>query len=350
MLLRRRGILQEIANRKSVALALILSIDTTKAGSASDTFIMPTVASGYDAVIKWGDGTSTNVTGTPGNITKVYGVAGTYQITISGIFPYPYFNNGGDKLKLVGIDNLGNPGFLNDLQSAFYGCANNDYLNDENDEVLAVLTNGYRMFYGNSLTTLPAGMTLDVLTDGYQMFQNNSLTDLPAGMNLDVLTNGRQMFTYNSLTDLPANMTLAALTDGYAMFYDNSLTDLPANMTLAALTDGYAMFYDNSLTALPAGMTLDVLTNGGDMFRYNSLTALPSGMILAALTDGTYMFYGNTINTTRYSQLLVDMEANNTNDNVPFHGGYSKYNSAGEIARNKLIARGWTINDGGLEI
>jgi len=73
-------------------------------------------------------------------------------------------------------------------------------------------------------------------------------------------------------------------------------------------------------------------------------------MVLAALTDGRYMFYGNTINTTRYSQLFVDMEANNPHDNVPFHGGYSKYNSAGEIARNKLIARGWTINDGGLEI
>jgi len=89
MLLRRRGILQEIANRKSGALALILSIDTTKAGSASDTFILPAAGSGYDAVIKWGDGTRTNVTGTPGNITKVYSVAGTYQITISGIFPYP---------------------------------------------------------------------------------------------------------------------------------------------------------------------------------------------------------------------------------------------------------------------
>jgi hypothetical protein len=35
-------------------------------------------------------------------------------------------------------------------------------------------------------------------------------------------------------------------------------------------------------------------------------------------------------------------------DNVPFGGGNSKYNLAGETARNTFIAKGWTFTDGGL--
>jgi len=72
-------------------------------------------------------------------------------------------------------------------------------------------------------------------------------------------------------------------------------------------------------------------------------------MELPVLTNGNSMFLNNTINTTRYSQLLIDLENLNPNDNITFDGGNSKYNSAGEIARDALIARGWIITDGGLE-
>jgi hypothetical protein len=37
-------------------------------------------------------------------------------------------------------------------------------------------------------------------------------------------------------------------------------------------------------------------------------------------------------------------------NNVPFHGGNSKYNTNGQTARNTLIAKNWTFTDGGLEI
>jgi hypothetical protein len=86
------------------------------------------------------------------------------------------------------------------------------------------------------------------------------------------------------------------------------------------------------------------------MFLSNNLTSLPTGMGLSLLTNGSFMFIGNTINTARYSQLLIDLEAGNPNNNVAFHGGNSQYNAAGQTARNALIARGWTITDGGLEI
>jgi len=215
---------------------------------------------------------------------------------------------------------------------------------------LANVTNGMYMFFGNSLTALPTGMTLANLTDGSDMFYGNSLAALPSGMTLANLTDGEQMFRYNSLTALPSGMTLASLTDGGYMFYGNSLTALPTGMTLANLTDGFGMFYDNSLTALPSGMTLANMTNGGYMFRSNSLTDLPSGITFSNLYNGINIFLGSTINTTRYSQLLIDIENLNSYNNFSFHGGNSQYNTSGQTARNILTAlpRNLTITDGGL--
>ena len=71
-------------------------------------------------------------------------------------------------------------------------------------------------------------------------------------------------------------------------------------------------------------------------------------MTLANLTNGDQMFENNTINTARYSTLLVDIENFNSNLNVPFGGGNSKYNTDGKTARNLLIAnQNWTFTDAG---
>ena len=139
------------------------------------------------------------------------------------------------------------------------------------------------------------------------------------------------------------------VTHGSNMLRNNNLTSLPEGMDLPLLTDGRFMFLDNLLTSLPKEMELPLLMNGAAMFVGNSITSLPEGMILVNLTNGSLMFLGNKINTERYSQLLIDLEANNNNNNVSFNGGDSKYNAQGEIARNALIARGWSFTDGGLE-
>tara|TARA_R110000764_G_scaffold215980_2_gene302803 strand:- start:319 stop:1488 length:1170 start_codon:yes stop_codon:yes gene_type:complete len=140
-----------------------------------------------------------------------------------------------------------------------------------------------------------------------------------------------------------------SVTNCSSMFRDNNLTSLPSVMTLESLDSGATMFTNNNLTTLPSGIKLASLTNGAYMFYQNSLISLPSGIKLASLTNGAYMFLGNTINTTRYSELLVDLESGNTNNGVIFHGGNSEYNTTGETARDLLVVRTWTITDGGLE-
>lgn len=277
-----------------------LLIDTLNAGTPVGFTIPIAAGGGYLYDVDWGDGiTTTNHTG---SATHTYAVDGVYQVQISGTFPRLFFNNGGDKLKVIDILNWGQTGFSTTQTSAFFGLSNLTEIPTASDAWYNSIINGLSMFRNANLTYLPSNMTLDSLIDGSRMFQLNDFTLLPSGM------------------------ILGNLTDGSYMFYLTNLQELPSTLTLASLTNGYGMF------------------------RSLSLTDLPTGITLANLTDGTQMFEGNTINTTRYSQLLIDMNANNSNNNVIFHGGNSKYNAAGETARNALIARGWTITDGGLEV
>jgi hypothetical protein len=154
-----------------------------------------------------------------------------------------------------------------------------------------------------------------------------------------------------NLTTLPQNNDyLNQIIDITTIFRECHNLILPDSLTFEAAVIGTNALLFNNLTSLPPLMNLPNLQVADNMLRGNSFTDLPVGMTLPNLTDGTNFLLDSTINTERYSQLLVDMAAGNNNTNVPFHGGNSKYNDAGEVARDLLIAnQNWTFTDGGKE-
>ena len=67
-------------------------------------------------------------------------------------------------------------------------------------------------------------------------------------------------------------------------------------------------------------------------------------------TDFTGFAAGITWTTASYSALIISMNAYLTKTGVPFHGGYSKYDTSAVAAHDNLTAvKTWTITDGGLE-
>src|SRR5690606_20632879 len=147
-------------------LPLIMTIDTTK-GDGLASFAIPTSGSEvYNYSVDWGD--ENNTSGHTGNATHTYSASGVYQITIKGKFPNVYFNNGGDKLKLISIDQWGDIDYSTDQLGAFRGCINLNSLADDIEWINGI-TNGAYMFGYNSLTSLPSGMTLSSLTSGINM-------------------------------------------------------------------------------------------------------------------------------------------------------------------------------------
>lgn len=100
----------------------------------------------YDFTVNWGDGNIDIYTGTGSVLTAAhtYSIPGTYSVSIAGVFPRIYFNNVGDRLKILSIDQWGNI-VWESCERAFYGCANLHVYATDNPNFTNV-TSMFRMF------------------------------------------------------------------------------------------------------------------------------------------------------------------------------------------------------------
>ena len=105
----------------------------------------------------------------------------------------------------------------------------------------------------------------------------------------------------------------------------------------------------SSLTSFPLIDTSNVENSSLTFFGCTGLTSLPL-IDLSSMTFASNMFGGCTLNTTDWSNLLIQTETLNHNNSVTWSGGNSLHNAAGQTAINDLVANhGWVITDGGLE-
>ena len=101
-------------------LAFIMAWETTTDG---ESITIPTfTGETYDYTVDWGDGSAVE-SGQTGNATHTYATAGKYDVSITGTFPRIYFNNTGDKTKILEVKQWGSQPWTS-MASAFYGCRN----------------------------------------------------------------------------------------------------------------------------------------------------------------------------------------------------------------------------------
>ena len=299
---------------------MIIVVDTTKAGSASNTFVLPIIKDTTETVkIYWGDGT--NSTGVNGNNTHVYAASGIYTVKIeSRLFGGIYFNNLGDKAKITKIANYGQ-GVSRLNIGSFYGCS--------------------------SLLSIDIGNIVSNGADASNQYRGcTALTTVPL-FNLSSVTNAYAMFAYCPVTTVPL-FNLSNCTSTGSMFYEcTALTTVPL-LNLSNLINASYMFYRClELTTVPL-LNLSSCTNATGMFsQCLKLTTVPL-FDLSKVTNASYMFSGVTLTTQSYSDFLINLATLPLQSGVSFHGGNSKYNPAAAIARAYLVSNfGWTITDGG---
>ena len=196
---------------------MIIVVDTTKAGSASNTFVLPIIKAASEVVkIYWGDGT--NSTGVNGNNTHVYAASGIYTVKIeSRLFGGIYFNNLGDKAKITKIANFGQ-GVSRLNTGSFYGCS--------------------------SLLSIDIGNIVSNGTNAYAMFSRcTALTTVPL-LNLSSVTNAGNMFsgvtlTTQSYSDFLINLATLPLQSGVSFHGGNSKYNLAAAIARAYLISNF---------------------------------------------------------------------------------------------------------------
>ena len=251
---------------------MIIVVDTTKAGSASNTFVLPIIKATSETVkIYWDDGT--NSVGANGDNTHVYVASGIYTVKIeSRLFGGIYFNNLGDKAKITKIANYGQ-GVSRLNIGSFFGCSS--LLSIAIGNIVsngADATNQYRGC--TALTTVPL-LNLSSVTNAYAMFAYcAALTTVPL-FNLSNCTSTRSMFfECTSLTTIPL-LDLSSVTDATNMFTGVTLT-----------TQSYSDFLIN-LATLP--LQSGVSFHGGNS-KYNPTAAIARAYLISnfgwTITDG----------------------------------------------------------------
>jgi len=120
----------------------IITVETSKNGSSRENqFIIPTDdGSHYNYNVDCDNDGINEATNILGNYTCSYESAGRYTIVIKDNtttrvgFPHLYFNNEGDREKIVGINQWGTMKW-NSMKKAFYGCSN---MNDTGGEAVDI--------------------------------------------------------------------------------------------------------------------------------------------------------------------------------------------------------------------
>ena len=97
--------------------------NTTLAGSANDTVVLPLYSAGsYDFYVNWGDGNEDNITSyNQSEVTHQYSSTGIYTISITGGITGWQFASAGDDDKITNISQWGPLTIKND--QAFNGCS-----------------------------------------------------------------------------------------------------------------------------------------------------------------------------------------------------------------------------------
>lgn len=93
------------------------------------------------------------------------------------------------------------------------------------------------------------------------------------------------------------------------------------------------------------------VTNMGSLFQmYGGNSDINfSNWDFSSVSNMVNFLTWNTLSVDNYDSLLISLTDTVTNTGVTLEGGYSKYSSNGEIAKNYLVnTMGWIINDAGL--
>jgi len=254
--------------------------NTNFSSSADNQIRIPTTGSGYDYSVNWGDGGSDlNVTG---NITHTYSQPGLYRVVIRGDFPRIFFNDDGDRNKLLAINQWGTNPWLS-MQSAFAGCTNlMGYAPDTPD--LSQVTNMAFMF----------GAAFDF---------NQDLSN----WDVSSVTNMAEMFYDTDFNQDLSSWDVSSVTTMSGMFEEATAFNQDiSNWDVSSVTRMAGMFFDaRAFNQDISNWDVSAVTNMVDMFfNATAFNQDLSNWDVSAVRNMSFMFF----NATAFNQDLSNWD------------------------------------------
>ncbi|MFD2586410.1 BspA family leucine-rich repeat surface protein [Croceitalea marina] len=375
-------------------------ITTWETTVANETITVPTFnTETYDYDVDWGDGNiDTNVNG---DATHTYTTPGIHTVSITGLFPRIYFDNSGDREKILTIEQWGSIEWTS-MESAFYGCTNlnitnpsidapdlsrvtslentfrdtwqfNGMVNNWNTENVTTL----RYMFGNSFLFNQDISNWDVrqVENMSFMFSQASFNQSLNNWQTDSLVDLRGMFSRASAYNQPMdnwnteNVTIMFGTFSEASSFNQDLSAwnvdkvttmrsmfdnaLAFNQDISGwnvgnVTEMRAMFRATPFNQDISGWDVGNVTTMQDMFvNATNFDQNLGNWDVSSLNNASSMFSGVQLSTANYDALLIGWNTRVLIADVVFDGGNSLYCN-GAAARSAMTRNdNWTITDGG---
>ena len=302
---------------------------TDNRGISGETEItIPTTGSGYNYDIDWNNDGVFDEFGITGSVTHDFGEAGTYTIRIKGDFPRIYFGNGGDKEKILDIEQWGTIEWAS-MEAAFDGCwymvmTATDVPNLSNVTSFRNIFRECRVFSGDL-----SNWDVSNVTNMYGAF-------------LDAYAFNEDISSWD----------VSNVTDMWNMFGKSDFNQDISNWNVGQVRNFSKMFERlEDFNCDISGWNTSRATNMSEMF--NQATSFDQNLgnwDITNVTNMTDMFNGVKLSDANYDALLIGWYNLGTiNFDISFNAGSSQY-CEGSTAREVLInTYGWTITDGGWE-
>lgn len=254
----------------------IWNTNNVSTGSSADNEIAiptnPTYTT-YNYSVDWGDG-NTDI-GVTGDITHTYASSGLYTIIISGTFPAIYFNETGDRNKIIEITNWGNIQWQT-MENAFYDCENLNFDAIPSPD-LSQVTSLKNMFRAcDSFNGIVNDWDISNVTDISGLFAENPIFNRPLdNWNTSVVTDMSYLFHQARQFNEPLDSWVT-----------NSVTSLE-------YTFSETSSFDQDLN----NWNVTQVTNMSGTFRFTySLNRTLNNWIVDNVTDMSRMFRGAAFN------------------------------------------------------
>jgi len=304
----------------------------------------------YNYAVDWGDGTIENFN-SDASPTHIYATAGSYMVSIDGDFPRIFFNNSGDLLKILSIEQWGDIAWTS-MEGAFLGCEN-VVLNATDTPDLTNVTSMMGMFRGATAFVDNGGAinTWDVSTVTNMVtlfFRASSFNGDLNNWNVSAVTD--MQFLFNEASSFNGDISawnVANVTSMNNMFNQATIFDQDlSNWNVSAVSNFSGMF--NNATSFNSNIGRWNVIGATDMSNmFNEATGFGQNLgswNVSNVTNMINMFNNSSMSTGNYDLTLIgwaNLPLLQTGVNLGANGlTYSNSQVSRELLINSF---GWTI-------
>ena len=290
------------------------------------------------------------ITGVTGNTTITFPSAGTYDIRISGSFPYMYFANGGDRLKLLDIKNFGIYALGSTSQQiAFFGCSNMVITATDSGNFGSVNSFSQTWRGCSSLTLFPlidtsSSTNFYLSWSGCSSLTSFPLIDTSSGTNFDRTWNGCSSLTSFPLIDTSKGTRFEAAWAGCSSLTSFPLIDTSKGTIFGG---GFTLGAWERCSSLISFPLLDLSSGTNFEFSWyncSSLTTFPANAFDTTLaTNYLAAFSSTNLTTQSIDDILVSLDTSGVSNGTFAQSGGQAPSATGEAAIDSLVGKGWTI-------